>query len=213
MTISKMRACRAIMAGAGFCALVLGWSGDAGAWTAATGPRGGAVAAGPRGAVAVGPHGGAAAAGPRGAVAVGPHGGAAAAGPRGAVAVGPNGGAAAVARPGYPGYPAYGAAVRPPYPAPVPVYPGYGRPVAPVATAAAVGVVAGATAGAVAAASAPPPVVVAPPAMVVGASLAALPAGCGSVHVAGINYYQCGTAWVRPYMQGPHVTYVVVPAP
>lgn len=194
MTTRKNQIVRTCALSAGLCALLASWPGDAFAWGAARGPAGGAVAAGPRGAVAVGPRGGAAAVGPRG-----------------AVAVGPGGGAVATTRPAHP---SYGAAVRPPYPAPVPVYPGYVRPVAPVATAAAVGVVAGATAGAVAAASAPPTtVVVAPTAFVIGATLAALPGGCSAVSIAGISYYQCGTAWVRPYMQGASVAYVVVPAP
>src|SRR5215213_1060429 len=104
---------------------------EAGAWTRGTGPRGGEYAAGPRGAVAEGPRGGVAAAGPRGAPAVGPY-----------------GGAAAVARPRY----AAGTVYRPPVAAvrPVPVYPGYAHPVAPLGGAVAAGVVAGATAGVVA---------------------------------------------------------------
>ncbi len=93
------------------------------AWTAATGPRGGAAAVGPRGAAATGPRGGAAAVGPRGAAATGPRGGTVAAGP---------GGRAAVARPGYPpapmpAYPAYRPRPGVGVPAPVPVYPGYTR--------------------------------------------------------------------------------------
>lgn len=114
----------------------------------------------------------------------GPRGGGVVAGPRGGVAVGPNGGVAVAGRPVDPGY---GVAVRPPYVATVPVYPGY-RPYAPVAAAAAVG-------------------------LVVGARLATLPTGCSVVMIAGVSYYQCGTTWLRPYMQGTTVTYVVVTAP
>jgi hypothetical protein len=202
----SMRRAVSLAAAAAFvAALGLHTPRDAAAYTRAQGPRGGAVAAGPRGAVAVGPHGGAAAAGRRG-----------------AVAVGPGGGAAAVARPGYsagrPAYPAY----RPPVAAvrPVPVYPGYVQP-APVAGAVAVGVVAGATAGAVARATAPPPstttVIVAspPPAggLAIGTELSALPAGCTTQRVGSVTYFQCGGAWMRAFMQGSNVTYLVVPAP
>lgn len=177
MTTWSKRTAGAIAVAAGLCAVLAGWPGDALAWGAARGARGGGAAWGPHG----------------------------------AVAVGPRGNAVATTRPGYDGhygphYYGYGPAVRPPYPAPVPIYPGYVRPVAPLATAAAIGVVAGATAGAVAAANAPP-------VLVVGATLAALPDGCGAVNVAGISYYQCGPAWVRPYMQGASVAYLVVPAP
>ena len=78
---------------------------------AASGPRGGAVVAGPRGAAAVGPHGNAVAATPRSyvhtgtasvaagpgrAAVAGPGGGAAYVGPRGAAVRGPYGGGAIV---------------------------------------------------------------------------------------------------------------------
>ena len=78
---------------------------------AASGPRGGAAVAGPRGAAAVGPRGGAVAAtprsyvhtgsasvaaGPRRAAVAGPGGGAAYVGPRGAAVRGPYGGGAVV---------------------------------------------------------------------------------------------------------------------
>ncbi len=130
--------------------------------------------------------------------------------PGGGAGFGGVGGPAAVGRPGYP-------AARPPVAAarPVPVYPAYGRPAAPVAGAVAVGVVAGATAGAVARASTPPPatVVVTQPSLSVGTSLSALPAGCSPVVAAGTSYYLCNNVWLRPYMQGASVAYVVVPAP
>jgi Ni/Co efflux regulator RcnB len=78
--------------------------------TVRSGPRGGAVASGPNGAVARGPNGGAAAVGRNGAAVRGPGGAAAAVGPNGGAATrdrygnaavrGPNGGVA-VGRPGY----------------------------------------------------------------------------------------------------------------
>ena len=189
---------------------------EAVAWTRSSGPRGGQVAVGPRGAAAVGPHGGVAVAGPRGVAAVGPQGGAAAVGRYGAAAVGPGGAAAVAPRPGYPvrapAYPAYGR--------PVPVYPGYASP-APVAGAVAVGVVAGVTAGAVAAAARPPPppttVVVAPSApaggLPIGTELSALPVGCTQRSVGSTTYFQCGGAWLRAFMHGSNVSYVVVSPP
>ena len=154
---------------------------------------------------------------------MGPYGGAAAAGPRGAAAAGPYGGAAVAGRPGYPAY-------RPPVAAvpAVPVYPGYARPVAPVGGAVAAGAVAGATAGAVARATTPPPVVAAPAppatavvvtapppgdALAIGTTLAVLPAGCTTQQARSVTYYRCGPAWLRPYMEGPNVVYLVVPAP
>jgi len=190
---------------------------EAVAWTRSSGPRGGQVAVGPRGAAAVGPRGGAAVAGPRGAAAVGPQGGAAVAGRYGAAAVGP-GGAAAVARPGYPARPA----AYPAYRRPVPVYPGYASP-APVAGAVAAGVVAGVTAGAVAGAvssAATPPastVVVAPSAppggLPIGTEMSALPTGCTQRPVGSTTYFQCGGAWLRAFMHGSNVSYVVVAPP
>lgn len=76
---------------------------DAEARVAARGPRGGAVAAGPRGMAAVGPRGGAVAATPRSYV----HGGSVVAGPRRAYVEGPRGGQAYVGP--------RGGAVRGPY--------------------------------------------------------------------------------------------------
>jgi hypothetical protein len=144
----------------------------------------------------------------------GPRGGAVAAGPRGAVAVGPYGGRAAVARPAYPAYRPPVAVVRP-----VPVYPGYVRP-APVGAAVAAGVVVGAAAGAIAgAAAAPPPATTAtappssPGALAIGTELSTLPAGCTTRHVGSTTYFQCGSTWMRAFMQGSDVTYVVVPPP
>ena len=137
----------------------------------------------------------------------GPRGGSVTTGPRGAVAEGPRGGTAAVRRPAYP-------AARP-----VPVYPGYPA-YHPVGTAVVVGVAAGVTASAIAGASQPSTttVVVAspPPAqtLVVGATMTILPSGCvATAPIGSISYYQCGTAWVRSYMQGSSVSYVVVPHP
>jgi hypothetical protein len=71
------------------------------AQTVRSGPRGGAVASGPNGAVARGPNGGAAAVGRNGAAVRGPNGGAAATNRYGATAVRAPNGAVAVGRPGY----------------------------------------------------------------------------------------------------------------
>ena len=140
----------------------------------------------------------------------GPRGGSVTTGPRGAVAEGPRGGTAAVRHPTT--RPAYGAR-------PVPVYPAYPA-YHPVGTAVVAGVAAGVTASAIAGASqsstttvivaSPPPVQT----LVVGTTMTILPSGCvATAPIGGIAYYQCGTAWVRPYMQGASVTYVVVTQP
>jgi hypothetical protein len=167
---------------------------DAAAYRTASGPRGGWAAEGPRGAVAVGPRGGAAAVGPMG-----------------------NAGY----RPGYPGggsgYPAY----RPPYAVgrPIPAYPGYAHP-APYGAAVVAGVAVGAVVGAaVTPSTAQPATVVVPPpaqyggALSMGAQLQRLPDGCRSVIVSTLSYYQCESTWIRPYMVGPNVAYIVVPPP
>jgi hypothetical protein len=138
-----------------------------------------------------GPREGQVAVGPRGAAAVGPRGGAAVAGRYGAAAVG-SGGAAAVARRGYPARPA----AYPAYRRPVPVYPGYASP-APMAGAVAAGVVAGVTAGG----------------LPIGAEMSALPTGCTQRPVGSTTYFQCGGAWLRAFMHGSNVSYVVVSPP
>jgi hypothetical protein len=189
---------RMLMASAGLVAgLGLYAPSDAFAWVEARGARGGAVAAGPRGAVAVGPQGGVAAAGRYG----------------GAAAVGPRGGAYARS----PAYPAY----RPPVAGvrPVPVYPGYAVPPpvgGMVAAGVVAGVAAGATAGAMARAAPPQTAVVVPSgggAMPIGTEFQTLPSGCGTQNVGGVGYFVCGGSWLRAYMQGPNVVYLVVPPP
>jgi hypothetical protein len=64
-----------------------------------------------------------------------------------------------------------------------------------------------------------PAVVVQPPAYVVqggmplGTQLAALPGGARSMVVNGVNYYQAGPTWYKPYFGSSGVYYEVVPAP
>ena len=91
-----------------------------------------------------------------------------------------------------------------------------------VAGAAVAGMAVGAMAGAAAASAArppavvyaPPPVVyVAPPPVVVGTVVYALPAGCPSVVVNGVQYFNCGGGFYQPVYQGGGVAYQVVPAP
>jgi hypothetical protein len=186
---------------------------EAQAWTSGSGPRGGSYAAGPRGAVAEGPRGGVAATGPRGTAVRGPEGNAAAVGRYGgAAARGPAGNVAVAPRPGYPAYPVYPAA-RPPVAVvrPVPVYPGYA---APAAGAVAAGVAVGAIAGAAAASAARPPAPVpGPTPLPIGAEYSSLPAGCVSQSGANGTVFRCGGAWLRPYMEGTNVVYVVVSGP
>ncbi|MDM0025545.1 hypothetical protein [Variovorax saccharolyticus] len=64
-----------------------------------------------------------------------------------------------------------------------------------------------------------PPVIVQQPAVVVqsampfGTQLAALPGGARSMVVNGVNYYQAGPTWYKPYFGSSGVYYEVVPAP
>lgn len=70
----------------------------------------------------------------------------------------------------------------------------------PVATAAAVGVVAGATAAVTSAA--------------IGSMVYSLPpSGCTTVVSAGVTYSRCGSVWYEPRYAGTSVSYVVVNAP
>lgn len=46
-----------------------------------------------------------------------------------------------------------------------------------------------------------------------GTEMAALPGGCASMNVNGVNYYQCGPTWFQPFFGGNGVYYTVVPAP
>lgn len=153
----------------------------------------------------------------------GAYGGAAARGNYGGAAVRTPSGAAAVRTPS--GNKAY----RPPsgyggaYHAPVPAY-GYRPPVnvnygyssGQVAAAGVAGLAVGAMAGSAAAkSSAPPPpttVVVqqpAPAAIPIGTNLNDLPGGCNSVKINSVQFFQCGSSWLRAYSG----YYQVVPAP
>lgn len=85
---------------------------------------------------------------------------------------------------------------------------------------AAVGAVAGMAVGAaVASAARPTTVVVAQPTYVVqgnvpiGTQYAALPSGAQSMVVNGVNYYQSGSTWYKPYFGSSGVYYDVVAAP
>ena len=103
----------------------------------------------------------------------------------------------------------------------------YYRPPGCYGCGAAVGAVAGMAVGAaVADAYRPPTVVVQQPAVVVqppayvapggmplGTQLAALPGGARSMVVNGVNYYQAGPTWYKPYFGSSGVYYEVVPAP
>ena len=91
-----------------------------------------------------------------------------------------------------------------------------------VAGAAVAGLAVGAVAGAAAASAARPPAVVyapppvvyaAPPPVVAGTVVYALPAGCGSVVVNGVQYFNCGGGFYQPVYQGGAVAYQIVPAP
>ena len=46
-----------------------------------------------------------------------------------------------------------------------------------------------------------------------GTQLAALPGGARSMVVNGVNYYQAGPTWYKPYFGSSGVYYEVVPAP
>ena len=65
----------------------------------------------------------------------------------------------------------------------------------------------------------PAPVVVQQPAyytqgnLPIGTQVAALPAGSTSMVVNGVNYYQRGPTWYKPYFGSSGVYYEVVPAP
>ena len=99
-----------------------------------------------------------------------------------------------------------------------------------VAGAAVAGLAVGAVAGAAAASAAQPPAVVyapppavvyapppvvyaAPPPIAVGTVVYALPAGCGSVIVNGVQYFNCGGGFYQPVYHGGGVAYQLVPPP
>ncbi len=69
----------------------------------------------------------------------------------------------------------------------------------PLATAAAVGVVAGATAAATSVA--------------LGSTVTVLPSNCVTVFSGDLTYFQCGSVWYQPRYAGSGVAYVVVSAP
>jgi len=58
-----------------------------------------------------------------------------------------------------------------------------------------------------------PPAYVVPGGMPLGTQLAALPGGARSMVVNGVNYYQAGPTWYKPYFGSSGVYYEVVPAP
>lgn len=147
-----------------------------------------------------------------GAAARGNYGGAAVRAPSGAAAVrGPNGNTAY--------RPPSGGAYRAPVPAygyRPPVYHGgnYGYSSGQVAAAGVAGLAVGAMAGAAVANSNNQPsnttvIVQQPAGMVIGTNLNSLPSGCASTNINGIQYFQCGSSWMRSY--GSY--YQVVPTP
>lgn len=111
---------------------------------------------------------------------------------------------------GYSAYhpPAYGAAGYAPYHAPVAV-PYYHAGCYNCAGAVAAGAVVGVAAGAAIATAARPAPVVYP----MGVSYATVPAGAVIVNRYGVNYYQVGTTWFRPYYGANGVYYSVVAPP
>jgi hypothetical protein len=132
-----------------------------------------------------------------------------------AVVRGPSGNTAAVHRNYYGG----GAYYRPPVPAygyRPPVYYGgnYGYSSGQVAAAGVAGLAVGAMAGAAVANSNQQPssttvVVQQPTTLAIGTNLNSLPGGCNRVMFNSIQYYQCGSSWMRAYSG----YYQVVPAP
>jgi len=61
-------------------------------------------------------------------------------------------------------------------------------------------------------APAPPPVAPGQP-LPIGAVVAALPTGCASTTVSGVEYYRCGSDWYRAMFQGDQLVYVTTPVP
>jgi hypothetical protein len=62
-------------------------------------------------------------------------------------------------------------------------------------------------------APAPHPAAVVGTAVVVGATVHALPPHCSAVVVGNVAYQQCGSTWYQPHYAGSQVNYVVVTAP
>jgi hypothetical protein len=107
------------------------------------------------------------------------------------------------------------------HPYPVPVY-GGGYSSGQVAGAAVAGLAVGAMAGAAAASSqsAPPPSSSEtmqqesdPSQMPIGTRVTMLPGNCGNATVEGVEYYQCGPNWFKPFFGNSSVYYKVVAAP
>jgi hypothetical protein len=63
-----------------------------------------------------------------------------------------------------------------------------------------------------AATPAPTPVAPGQP-MPIGAVVPALPSGCTSTTVSGVEYYHCGPDWYRAMFQGDQLVYVTTPMP
>ena len=151
----------------------------------------------------------------------GAYGGAAVRGNYGGAAVRAPSGAAAVRTP------AGNVAYRPPsgaYRAPVPAYGyrppayyggNYGYSSGQVAAAGVAGLAVGAIAGSAATRNSQPTTttvvqqVPASSAIAIGTNLNSLPSGCQSVIINSIQYFQCGSSWLRPYTG----YFQVVPAP
>ncbi|MCW3476637.1 hypothetical protein [Limobrevibacterium gyesilva] len=89
---------------------------------------------------------------------------------------------------------------------------GWGVPAGAAVAAGAAGVAVGAMAGAASANAAAANAAVAA-AYPMGATYAALPAGCGYSPYGGKPYYFCGRAWMTPAYGANGVYYLVVPAP
>jgi hypothetical protein len=101
----------------------------------------------------------------------------------------------------------------------------YYRPAGCYGCGAAVGAVAGLAVGAAVADASRPTVVVQQPVVVqpapyvvqggmpLGTQIAALPGGARSMVVNGVNFYQYGSTWYKPYFGSSGVYYEVVPAP
>jgi hypothetical protein len=81
------------------------------------------------------------------------------------------------------------------------------------AGAVAAGAVVGVAAGAAIASTAARPAYPAYPAYAVGVNYATIPAGAVVVQRYGVQYYQVGTTWFRPYYGANGVYYQVVAAP
>ena len=65
------------------------------------------------------------------------------------------------------------------------------------------------TAAASAAAKPPPPPAATAPAFPAGTVISALPAGCASIQLKGVNYFNCQGTYFRPAYQGQNLVYIV----